>query len=277
MGEERGSSVNIGIYAPKPNMGNSTLARELASYAAAADRKVLLVELDYHYPSTAVEWGMSDAERCLECAITGCLESSDWRLEHYLLPHQHRRHEQTALPQRRKKGHSSHLKMLIPSGIRGFEHIQGDPESFVSDVCRQAEQLGFDWVILDIASEADTMLTISALRHVDVCVTIHDDRVIHRNLFRHRWNLLRNLGWTAPVIPVGVRLHPGKRRMRETEDVPEWEQPLVTFPYTRSSALFRILNLRYKRALKLLIRYIERTQRQTVAKGGGDGEHKHES
>ncbi|MFC0213834.1 hypothetical protein ACFFK0_15495 [Paenibacillus chartarius] len=257
----------IGIYAPKPNMGASTLARELANHAAARDRKVLLVELEYHYPSAAIEWGMADSKRCLERAIADRMESDDWRLEKYLLPHGPSNNP-SAVPQRRTKGRSSDLRMLVPSGMRGFEHIPGEPESFVPEVCRQAEQLGFHWVILDISSDADSMLTISALRHVDLCITIHDDRIAHRTLFRHRWNLLRCLGWSSPVIPVSVRLRPGKQRSRANPDLEDWEQPRVAFPYVRNSALFSFSGWRYRKALKLLFRLIQRMEQQTMVKGG---------
>lgn len=266
--------MKIGIYAPKPNMGSSTLAGQLAYRAASRGRKVLLVELDYRYPSIASEWNMGDLNRCLERTMTDCKENPEWRLEDYLMP-AGVDHEEKGSATREKRKIPKTLHLLVPSGLRGFEQVPEESEAFLTDLFPQAEQLGFNWVVLELSSEVDSVFTLSALQQVDVCVTMKDDLISHLQIFQQRMNLLQKIGVCLEEVPILYRSRSGKQRSSRDQEA-LWKRPVASFPFvprgSRWISIFRLSVWRYRRALQTLFQSLVKVEecRQvgTDEKGG---------
>ena len=240
----------IGMYAPKPNMGASTVARQLALALASRAEPVLLVELDYRFPSTALCWQLTDEERSLERAVSDYLQKPTWRLSDYVLPG--RGHsEQQAAEGRFPPG----LSVLLPSGLRGFESFPPEPQTFVGDLADQAKDLAFSWVVMDLPSEVDSVLFITALKRLDLCILLSDGSLAHEILLRQRLELWNQLGLCAKRIRVRYPVKPVPR-MTRFQMLPELA---VAFPYVRRMPAqgMRLCNSRtYRKALHQLIRTI---------------------
>ena len=241
----------IGIYAPKPNMGASTVARQLALALASPAEPVLLVELDYRFPSTALCWQLANEERSLERAVSDYLQKPTWRLTDYVLPCRDHS-EQQAAEGRFPPG----LSVLLPSGLRGFETFPPEPQTFVGDLADQAKDLAFSWVVMDLPSEVDSVLSITALKCLDLCILLSDGDLGHETLLRQRLELWDQIGLCANRIRVRYPVKPGPRMKTRFQTPPELA---VAFPYVRRMPVqgMRLCRSRsYRKALHQLIRTI---------------------
>lgn len=236
----------VGIYAPKPNMGASTLAQQLALVLASSAESVLLVELDYRYPSMAIRWQLSDRDRSLERAVSDYIWKPGWRLQDYMLPC---RDDST----RNIEKLPPNLNLLVPSGLRGFETFPAEPSSFVDELLAQARNLAHAWTIMDISSDMDSALTLSALKRAEICILLDDGDRALEPILHQRMELWKCLGLCSQCIRVQYRIRSGSRILKQIHPLPP---PAAVFPYVRRMArqeLSRCRSRTYQKSLKRLI------------------------
>ncbi|MFC4767159.1 hypothetical protein [Effusibacillus consociatus] len=273
MAREGGETLIVGMYSPKPGMGASTVARQLAVHAASENHKVLLVELDYRYPSTAAVWQLADRDRCLETAVLDAQTKRNWKLNEYLMRPEQPKKDGAAcrVKTRGTQKLSARLHVLAPSGLRGFEQCPEEPETFISDLLRQTQQQGFQWVVLDIPSEIDSVLALSALQNVEVCILLLDETEGNYRIAQQRMSLMQTLGVPGRMLSIHNRWRPGRICWVETQKPEEWAQPVASFPFVGSlgkSSLTpaRPFSWRYRKALRQLFQVLLQMEKEMLSK-----------
>jgi len=193
----------IGIWSPKPNMGAGTVARALA-IAAAEKRNVVLVELDYYYPSIAYSMGISHPERNIQKAVANCGESGKSAIP-YLLDINS---AVNSLPDTRRKLASyirklpDKLCILCCDGERGIEDFPAvEDATAVNNILDELANV-FDVTIVKLPSEVNDIMFAAGAHKCTHMITVLDPNPVTLALFRQRKELLKKMGVSCPMAHV---------------------------------------------------------------------------
>lgn len=175
--------MNMAVFAPKPGCGASTVSRMLA-LTLAKKCPVLLVELDFYYPSTTLALGLYDEQRNLDRSLDDFNRkgAESFRLTDYVIPYR-----------------KTKLSVLSPYGKKGFEFFPKEHPDFIPTLLRQASQVGFAHVVLDAPSLVDTIFCLSALEHADRILFVLNDEYANTLLYHHRMELFKEMNITTDV------------------------------------------------------------------------------
>lgn len=240
----------IGVYAPKPGMGTSTLSRNLA-HIASKKSKVLLVELDYFYPSSSLVFGVSDHVRNIEACVADYTEKrKNWNIMDYVLDHTNVKPHSYKWPRK--------LSALLPLGKKGFEYFPDEPETFVSDLITQANDVGFQDVILDMSAMIDTHFTFNALKTSDVVLCLFNNSYAVSQTFLHRIQAMKEHKMVKEYLVVTNPTRKGLHAEAVYKDIVSKQLPTVSLPFdSKQIKSEKICNVRmshaYEKAIKRLI------------------------
>lgn len=193
----------IGIWSPKPNTGAGTVARSL-SIAAAEKRNVVLVELDYYYPSIAYSMGISHPERNLQKAIANCGEAGKSAIPYLLdinsavnsLSDARRK----LAPYIRKL--PDKLCVLCCDGERGIEDFPSvEDGTAVNNILEELTNV-FDVTIVKLPSEVNDIMFAAGVTKCTHMITVLDPNPVTLALFRQRKELLKKMGIKCPMAYV---------------------------------------------------------------------------
>lgn len=240
----------IGVYAPKPGMGTSTLSRNLA-HNVSKKSKVLLVELDYFYPSSSLVFGVSDRERNMETCVADYTEKrKSWHMMDYVLDHTNVQPHSYRWPRK--------LSALLPLGKKGFEYFPDEPKNFVSDLITQAIDAGFQDVVLDMSAMIDTHFTFNALKMSDVVLCLFNDSYAVSQTFLHRIQAMKEHKMVKDYLVVTNPTRKGLQVEAIYRDIVSKQLPAVSFPFDRkqikSEKICKVhMSRAYEKAIKRLI------------------------
>lgn len=249
----------IGVYAPKPGMGTSTLSRNLA-HVVSKKSKVLLVELDYFYPSSSLVFGVADHKRNMEMCIAAYTEKrKSWHIADYVLDHTNARPHSYKWPRK--------LSTLLPLGKKGYEFFPDEPESFVSDLITQAKEAGFQDVILDMSSLIDTHFTFNALKMSDAVLCLFNDSYAVSQTFLHRLQAMDEHKMARDDLVVTNATRRGFQAETVYKDIVSKRMPTVSLPFDRKQIKAEKkckvhMSYAYEKAIKRLINTLAKKEKE---------------
>lgn len=207
--------MNIAVFAPKPGCGASTVSRLLA-LTLAKESPVLLVELDFYYPSTSIVLGAYHEERNLDHGLDVFNRKGNdaFKLSDFIVQYR-----------------KTKLSILCPHGKKGFEYFPKENPEFVPAILNQAKQAGFEHVILDTPSLVDTVFCMSALQEAEKVLFVLNDEYANALLYHHRTELFKEMNIHSEIVLIANQVRP-KSSVEETiiKAIPDKEIK-VTIPY----------------------------------------------
>lgn len=241
--DHQGSSRNSGFmnrpivsvfWSPISNVGCSSIMRSLGMELANNGRNVLLIELDYMTPKLSRMTGLTHQHRNLKNAIQG-MTMEDKRISEYIvnnklaeenLPHTHKS------VKLRLRDLPDNLYALSRSTEISFENEPSiDDDNFIEKLFYQAKEDGFQHILVDVASDPNSLMTMLPLLFADEKYAVVDESFSTSGLYKIAMDAFAKI----EIEPEEFNLIINKTREAFTgKDVAEFyddASPVATIPY----------------------------------------------